>query len=380
MKIAITSPPWISVPPQGYGGIERVVCNIVEGFKKKGHEVTLYATGDSKVSSRLEYLYPHALGNHLNLKLNPYLLLNHMYHFYKNAKNRFDIVHDNMGEIALYFAALTNIPMVMTVHGTLNDNADDLFKDYGILRSIRKLLLQFKNHPYVSISDKQRAGLPQLNFVKTIYNSLVISEFDFDSTGGEDMIWIGRINYTKGVDIGIKVAEILKKKLTIASYIDTGDLPYYEKEIKPHFTKGYLSHFEEIKDIKAKSRFLGNARLFLFPIRWDEPFGIVMIESMAVGTPLVSFALGSAPEVIKDGETGYLVNFSDNDIRANWVIKNTGLKGLCEAVEKIYSLPQDQYMKMRKNCRTHVEKNFTVEIMVDKYEEVYYQVLSKKTI
>ena len=190
------------------------------------------------------------------------------------------------------------------------------------------------------------------------------------------MVWIGRINFTKGVDLGIKAAEILKKRLILASYIDTGDIPYYEKEIKPHFTQGYVSPAGEMKDIQIKSQFLGSARLFLFPIRWDEPFGIVMIEAMAVGTPLVSFALGSAPEVIKDGETGYLVNFSDHDIRGDWVIKKTGIEGLCEAIERIYTMPHDKYLIMRKACRAHVEENFTIQRMVDKYEEVYIQVLS----
>lgn len=376
MRIAITSPPWIPVPPQGYGGIERVVYNIIQGFKEKGHDITLYATGDSVAPSKLQYFYTKALGNHFNLKLNPYLILDHMYHFYKDAKKHYDIVHDNMGEASLYFADLTNTPMVMTLHGPLNENTDDLFKAYGTLHSTRELLKKFKHFPFVSISDKQREGLPELNFVRTIYNSLILSEFDFNEIGGNDMVWIGRINYTKGVDLGIKAAETVKKRLTIASYIDTGDVPYYEKEIEPHFAKGYVTRAGEMKDIQVKSTFLGNARLFLFPIRWDEPFGIVMIEAMAVGTPLVSFALGSAPEVIKDGETGYLVNFSDHDIRGDWVVKKTGIEGLCEAIERIYTMPQNKYLTMRKACRAHVEKNFTVKRMVDKYEEVYTQVLS----
>ncbi len=378
MKIAITAPPWISIPPQGYGGIERVVWNLVEGFKQKGHDITLYSTGDSTTLSHLEYYYPHALGNNFHLKLNPYLLLNHMYHFYKNAKNRFDIVHENMGETALYFADLTNTPIVMTLHGPLRDNAMDLFKEYGTLNAARDLLLRFKHVPYVSISDKQREGLPELNYVKTIYNSLVISEFDYNSEGGTDMVWVGRVNYTKGVDIGIQIAKKMKKNLHLSSYIDTGDLPYFKKEIEPHFSKGFITHNGELSDIKAKSTFLGNSRLFLFPIRWDEPFGIVMIEAMATGTPLVSFALGSAPEVIQDGETGFLVNFSDTDIRGNWIIKKTGIEGMCEAIERIYTMPETRYKHMRKACREHVEKNFTVQVMVNAYEQVYEQIISLK--
>lgn len=378
MKIAVTSPPWIPVPPSGYGGIEKVVSNVVEGLVKKGHDVTLYATGDSKTAAKLEYLYPKALGNHLPLKLNPYHILNHLYHFYKEAHNKYDIVHDNIGEIALYFADLTKTPMVMTLHGTFNENTQDLFKDYGTMHSVKELVQKFKHYPYVSISNKQRESLPELNYVSTIYNSIILSEFDFNETGGQDMVWIGRINYTKGVDLGIEAAETVKKKFIISSYIDAGDMPYYKKDIEPHFKRGYLSRADEMNDIKGKSKFLENGRLFLFPIRWDEPFGIVMIEAMAVGTPLVAFSMGSVPEVVKDGETGFLVNPSDSDIRGNWVIKKTGVAGLCEAIEKIYSMPEDQYREMRKACRAHVEANFTIEKMVDRYEEVYNKILSSK--
>jgi len=375
MKIAVTSPPWIPVPPVGYGGIERVVSNVVEGLVKKGHDVTLYATGDSKTTAKLSYLYAKALGNHLPLKLNPYYILNHLYHFYKDAHNKYDIVHDNIGEIALFFADLTQTPMVMTLHGTFNENTQDLFKDYGTMHSVKELVQKFKDYPYVSISNKQRESLPELNYVSTIYNSIIISEFDFNEHGGNDMVWIGRMNYTKGVDLGIEAAETIKKKFIISSYIDVGDMPYYQKDIEPHLTMGFLSRTDEMKNIKGKSQFLENGKLFLFPIRWDEPFGIVMIEAMATGTPLVAFSMGSVPEVVKDGETGFLVNPSDADIRGNWIIKKTGVKGLCEAIEKIYSMPENQYRKMRKACRAHVEKNFTVERMVDRYEEVYNKIL-----
>lgn len=378
MKIAVTSPPWIPVPPAGYGGIERVVSNVIEGLVKKGHDVTLYATGDSKTTAKLSYLYAKALGNHLPLKLNPYHILNHLYHFYKDAYNKYDIVHDNIGEVALYFADLTKTPMVMTLHGTFNESTQDLFKDYGTMHSVKELVQKFKHYPYVSISNKQRESLPELNYVSTVYNSIILSEFDFNEYGGNDMIWIGRMNYTKGVDLGIEAAETIKKKFIISSYIDAGDMPYYQKDIEPHLTLGFLSRTDEIKEIKGKSQFLGNGKLFLFPIRWDEPFGIVMIETMATGTPLVAFSMGSVPEVVKDGKTGFLVNPSDIDIRGNWIIKKTGVKGLCEAIERIYSMPEDQYREMRKACRAHVEKNFTVERMVDKYEKVYEEVLSLK--
>jgi len=375
MRIAVTAPPWISIPPKGYGGIERVVTNLVDGLVKKGHTVDLYATGDSITLAHLKFYYPSALGNHINIKLNPYYILDHIYKFYSQAKGKYDVIHDNASEISLYFADIAETPCVYTLHGAYNSNVKDLFEQYGTVQSIRNTLLSFHDKPFVSISNKQRESLPELNYVATIYNSIIISEFDFNETGGNEMVWIGRINYTKGVDLGIKVAETIKKKFVISSYIDSGDIPYYQKEIEPHFIQGFLSHIEEAKDIKIKSQFLGNGKLFLFPIRWDEPFGIVMIEAMATGTPVVAFARGSTPEVIKDGETGFLVNFSDTEKRGNFIIKKTGIEGLCEAVNQIYSLPDKQYKQMRKNCREHVKNNFTVEKMVDQYEEVYKKLI-----
>jgi len=188
---------------------------------------------------------------------------------------------------------------------------------------------------------------------------------------------MGRINYTKGVDLGIEAAEKTKHKLVLASYLDHGDIPYYKTEIESHFANKIVSNIGEMKNKKTKSKFLGNAKLFLFPIRWDEPFGIVMIEAMATGTPVIAYALGSVPEVIKDGQTGFIVNASSDDIRGNWIVKKTGVQGLCEAVERIYSLPQDKYLEMRKACRSHVEKHFTVDTMVDKYIKVFEEVISK---
>jgi glycosyltransferase involved in cell wall biosynthesis len=123
------------------------------------------------------------------------------------------------------------------------------------------------------------------------------------------------------------------------------------------------------------SAFYGGSRLTLFPIQWEEPFGLVMTESMATGTPVIAFARGSVPEVMKDGETGFIINPSDNDIRGNWLIKKTGVEGLIEAINKIYDMPANEYLKMRKNCRKHVEQKFSMEKMVDSYEDVYKKIL-----
>lgn len=377
MRIAIINPPWIRLPPFGYGGRERVVFDIVEGMVKKGHDVTLFATGDSRVSSKLDFFYPKALGNNFNIKLNPYNLLNHLQYSLKKIGSNFDIVHFHMAGIALYFASFLKTPFVFTLHGSYFKNQEH--DQFGIIESGREGLIQFKEYSYISISNNQREGAVELNYVKTIYNSITLSEFEFTESNQHDMVWLGRITYTKGLDIAIEVAKRTKKILNIASYIDPAEKGYFEQKIKPFLDTGFTRTFEEVKEIKAKSGFLGSAKIFMMPIRWDEPFGIVMIEAMATGTPVVAFARGSVPEVMKDGETGFIVNFSEEDKRGNWIIKKTGIDGFCEAVERIYSMPEDQYRQMRKNCRTHVEKNFTVEKMVDEYEKAYQQILDSSS-
>lgn len=379
MKIAITSTPWIAIPPAGYGGTERVVQNLVEGLVKKGHDVTLYATGDSKTSAKLEYFYKNALGNNLDKKLNPFYVLDHIHHFYKSVRGKYDIIHDNASDmmVSLYFSGMADVPCIYTVHGVYADTVKDLFSQYGITQSTKQLLQEFKNKPYVSISHKQRDYIPELNYVKTAYNSIILSEFGFNTGGGDYLAWLGRVNYTKGVDVAIQVAHTTKQNLIIAPFVDRGDQQYFDTEVKPHLHSTVESR-GEITDANTKSTFMGGAKAFLFPIRWDEPFGIVMIEAMAAGTPVIAFAMGAAPEVIRDGETGFLINPSDSDIRGNYAIKKTGFAGMCEAVERIYSMPNEQYRALRQNARSHVENNFTVDRMVDAYLEAYTVVLSSR--
>lgn len=190
-------------------------------------------------------------------------------------------------------------------------------------------------------------------------------------------MFCGRIHPTKGVGLAIEAAMKLKKKLLLVGSIGYSHMDYFNNEIKPYIN-GDVSLVENISEKTSIAKLYGSSKLFIFPIQYEEPFGLVMIEAMATGTPVVAFARGSVPEVVKDGETGFIVNPSDDDIRGDWVIKKTGLEGLCEAVEKIYTMPEDQYRAMRRACRTHVEANFTVERMVDGYEKVYQEVLSKK--
>jgi len=186
------------------------------------------------------------------------------------------------------------------------------------------------------------------------------------------MVMAGRFKKEKGFEEAIAVSERMQKKLLLSGDIRISQKEYFNNMILPLIEKSNnLVHFLEFVNHSMIDAFFRKGKLFLFPIRWEEPFGLVMIESMATGTPVVAYARGSVPEIIKDGETGFIVNPSDDDVRGSWIVKKTGIEGLCEAVEKIYSMPESEYKQMRKNCREHVEKNFTVEKMVDNYEKMY---------
>jgi len=239
----------------------------------------------------------------------------------------------------------------------------------------------FPTAPFISISNSQRTK--GLNFVKTIYHGINIDLYQFcpapKTTGHNDyMFWIGRISPQKGIVEALKTSRRSGKKLLFTATINNQDSQtYFSQSVEPLLDDSNTIPVPEL-DLAGKNRYFQNAKLFLFPLRWEEPFGLTLIESMACGTPVVTFARGSVPEIVKDGETGFIVNPEDDDIRGSWIIKKTGIEGLCEAVQRIYSMPENEYHQMRANCRQHVEANFTVERMVDEYERVYYEVLKKQ--
>lgn len=346
MKIAILSTPWVAVPPAGYGGIELVVANLTEGLVKKGHEVLLFATGDSRTSARLEYYYDKALGNDLYLKNNPYYLLNHVHAFFNLIKKeKFDIIHNNAQYFPMYFLDLIDTPFLHTLHGAFYK---DLKSPEGFTEKKRQLLQQFKHHAFVSISDNQRQGLPELNYIKTVYNGIKPEDFSFYPNKGKYLAWLGRITPNKGVDTAIKVAKSAGIPLKLAAFIDPGDQQYFNEKIKPMLDSN-TELIGEIKDIKQKADFFGQALAMLFPIRWHEPFGLVMIEAMACGTPVIGFKKGSVPEIIQNGKSGFVVETEDK---------------MLEAVKKVSQID-------RSYCREHAINNFSVDKMVDGYLEAY---------
>lgn len=377
LKIAQIVSIWQSVPPVGYGGTERVVSDLTEGLVKRGYDVTLFSTGDSKTSAHLEYKFKEKF-LHKNIDWNNYLYpLTHFLWAYDQIKKegKYDIIHGHLSLasdfISISIAHQQIIPSVFTLHFTL---------DIMEKKQDRKEVFNYlKKSNFISISNNQRLPLP-LNYVSTIYHGINIEKFKFNNGIKNDtMSWIGRIVPEKGLEDAIELSLELQKKLVIGGRVDDenkSNLQYFKANIEHKLASPLITHFGEIESAKRDEIF-AQSKCFLFPIRWEEPFGLVMIEAMASGTPVVAYARGSVPEVIKDGETGFIVNSSDNDIRGDFIIKKTGREGLKEAIKKIYSMSEIEYKKMRRACRTHIENNFTVERMVDDYEKLYQEIIEK---
>ncbi|MCL4374898.1 glycosyltransferase [Patescibacteria group bacterium] len=378
MKVAFINSNVVKIGKNAKKGSEIFDYVLINGMKKKKQtlRVTAFASGNSSLPAKIESVnyYSSSEDKYVGMehhKIFEIALLSKAISMQKN----FDLLHLSIGngELILPFVKLLRRPVVVTMHGSLHEK---------YVQKYFSLFKDFKNLYFVSITNSQRKPLPNLNYVRTIYHGVDSKRnFIFNPTGGNCVIWTGRAVPEKGLDTVLTVIKHTKKPGRI--------FPIIKEE-----------YFEWLKNIIIRRRNLMNqavkiyidfdvhrmelihhyqaSKLFLFPLEWEEPFGLTIVEAMACGTPVVAYARGSIPELIKDGETGLIVNPSDDDIRGNFIIKKTGIEGLCEAVEHIYSLPEPKYQAMRLACRQHVETNFTVERMVDEYEKVYQEVLKKR--
>jgi len=363
MKIAQLAPPWLPVPPIGYGGTEMVVHYLTEELVRRGHEVTLFASGDSKTSARLFSIFKKAIGNSGELKTQPLNPLLHYIECFERASD-FDIIHNHAQYYAMFLADLVKTPVVHTIHGSFS-------KEDVPQEDKRRTLMKFRNHNFVSISNSQRSGLSDLNYVATVYNGIDVSEFPFSDEKGEYLCWMGRITQKKGPQEALEVSRILGIKLKMAGALDPVEKEYCETVLYPLIEElrkeNLIEYIEEIER-REKAVLYKHALCTLYPIHWQEPFGLVMVESMACGTPVIAYNHGSVPEIIKDGVTGFIVESEDFEGEPVWIIKKKGIEGLIEAVKKIGEID-------RKKCREQVEKKFTLEKMVDAYEKVYYKLI-----
>jgi glycosyltransferase involved in cell wall biosynthesis len=337
LRIAQIAPLYESVPPKLYGGTERIVAYLTEELVRRGHEVMLYAAGDSTVKVPLAAGIPQSLRLAGLDHYGPAFHLPMLSEVYDNA-SRFDIIHSHVDCLSFPLARLVDVPTISTMHGRL-----DLNELLPIYRSYSDL-------PVVSISNDQRRPLPQLNWVSTVHHGLPRDLLKFRPQSGNYLAFLGRLAPEKRPDLAIEIARRSGLPLKIAAKIDRTDREYFDSVVKPLLATPGIEFIGEI-DETQKEQFLGEALALLFPVDWPEPFGLVMIEALACGTPVIARPCGSVPEIVRDGVTGFISSSVDD---------------LAAAVKKIRDIS-------RRQCREEFERRFTAEVMTANYERIYYQ-------
>lgn len=340
MRIAQVAPLWFAIPPKTYGGSELVVSMLTEELIKKGHEVTLFAAGDSKTTANFLPIWPKGLEK-ANLAA-PFAVFALMYKELIERQNEFDIIHDHCEYYTVPFSKFLKPPMISTLHNPITEEKNILYK-------------KFPNINYVAISHNQRKSGPGVNIVKTIYHGISIEKYDFNPNPQDYLLWLSSIVPEKGPATAIEIAKLSGEKLIISGPIFPQNSDYFEYRIKSLIDGKQIQFIGEV-DFEKKIELFKNAKAFLFPIHRQEPFGLVVIEAMACGTPVIAFKEGSMPELIEHGKTGFLVDSIEEAIRA---LKN---------IKKI----------SRAYCREYVQKNFPLRRMVNRYERLYQKILLKR--
>jgi glycosyltransferase involved in cell wall biosynthesis len=338
MRIAQVAPLYEPVPPRLYGGTERIVSYLTEELVRRGHDVTLFASGDSHTAARLVAVTERAV--RLDASSREELAADfsrQLGRVFRNA-DRFDVIHCHVDYLAYPFSTLVRTPTLHTLHGRLD------------LRYLGPLFRDFPDVPLVSISNGQRAPLAALtlNWAGTVYHGMPFDRFPFVERPDDYLAFLGRLSPEKQPEVAIEVARRAGMRLRIAAKIDANDREFVERVVQPLLDDPNIEFIGEIEDAD-KAAFIGGARALLFPIDWPEPFGLVMLEAMACGTPVIARPCGSVPEIVEDGRTGFLGDSVDD---------------LVEAVKRIDTIE-------RAECRRHVERRFSITRMVDDYETLY---------
>ena len=350
LKIAQIAPLWFPIPPEKYGGTERVVYNLCEELTKLGHKVTLFASGDSKTSAKLISVAKKGLISQ-NIPWQDWWwnAFNHSFAFSK--ANEFDIIHCHWTPMGMFFQNFVKTPVLHTFHN-LPSRDDHRWE----------ILKNFSSSNVVFISNKEKTNSPvRFNREQTIYNGINISNFKFNKNPKNYFLWVGRICEKKGIKNAVLAAKKAKIKLYIAGQIQPMYKDYFENEIEPLLNEDI--HYLGEKNQEELNVLYGNAKGFLYPIEWQEPFGLCMAEAQACGTPVIAFDRGSVREVVNNGKTGFVVPFLDKK-------GNKNIQGLVEAIKKIDEIK-------REDCRKWVEDNFTTDVMAKNYEKFYYKLLEK---
>jgi glycosyltransferase involved in cell wall biosynthesis len=338
MRVAQVAPLFESVPPTSYGGTERVVSYLTEALVEAGHDVTLFAAGDSITKANLVACCLRALRLDRDC-IDPLAHQVRQLELVFSSAREFDLIHFHSDFLHFPLSRRSGVPHVTTLHGRLD------------IPDLVPLYQEFRDMPVVSISDAQRQPLPWLDWRGTVYHGLPLDLYGFGEGRGGYLAFIGRISREKRPDRAIRIAVQVGMPLRIAAKVDKADQDYYE-EIKPLLRHPLVDFIGEIGEME-KEEFLGNARALLFPIGWPEPFGLAMVEAMACGTPVVAFRCGSVPEIVQDGVSGFVVDRVEEAVAA---------------VERVHGLS-------RRRVRETFERRFSAAAMLRGYLQVYHGVL-----
>ncbi|MBU1121209.1 MAG: glycosyltransferase family 4 protein [Candidatus Omnitrophota bacterium] len=339
MRIAQIAPICLSLPPASYGGVELIVSSLTESLVKRGHEVTLYAPGDSKTGARLKSFFKKSLG--MGNDCPEFCIANANFAF--QDADSFDVIHSHIGFYGFPFSKYAKPPVVTTLHNDIIKENDTFFEYYKDVCT------------FVAVSQNQCKRMSALKVDGYIHNGIDVNRFQFSPNKKDYLLFIGNISKNKGADIAIKAAIQLQKKLLLVGKIDPVHKLFFDQEIKPFIDNKQII-FESLADHTRKQLLYSNATCLLFPIDWEEPFGLIMLEALACGTPVVAFNRGSVPEIIVNGKIGFGVDSFEEFLKAIIAVENL-----------------DPW-----ECRTYVEEFFSVEKMTDQYELLYKKLMREK--
>lgn len=339
MRIAQLAPLAESVPPKLYGGTERVVAWLVDELVALGHDVTLFASGDSLTNGKLHAVWPRALRGRKGA--DPSAACSLLLEAIAKRATEFDVIHSHVDWLPLPLLSRSNVPFLTTVHGRLD------------LPGLPDVVREFSEAGFVSISNNQRAQLPEAKWIGTIHHGLPVKLLRPSYEQGSYLAFLGRLTAEKGPEDAIRIAEAVGIPLRIAAKVPRAETAYFKKQLQPHIDGEKVVLVGEVDDGK-KQPFLAGAAALLFPIDWPEPFGLVMIEAMACGTPVIAYRSGSVPEVIEDGVTGFIVDGEEDAIRA------------------VRELPRLD----RRVIRSRFEERFTAVRMAKEYEARYRELVA----
>jgi glycosyltransferase involved in cell wall biosynthesis len=342
LRIAQIAPLIESVPPKFYGGTERVVAYLTDALVKLGNDVTLFASGDSITKAKLVSVIPTSLrlSNCVDLMAGNILQLQEV----MDRANEFDLLHFHTDYLHFPVTRSCIKKTLTTLHGRLD------------IPELKPLYNKFSDVPVISISDAQRKPLPMANWVATVYHGLPVDLYKPGNGEGDYVVFLGRFSPEKRADRAIEIARRAGMKIKIAAKVDKADEKYFEAEIRHLLDEPHVEYLNEIGE-KEKGPLLANAKALLFPIDWPEPFGMVLIEAMACGTPVIAYSHGSVPEIIEHGKTGFVVNNIDKAV---------------EALRNIHLISREE-------CRATFEKKFSDIVMAQNYMHLFERTLHKQS-